>query len=293
MGLAKLLQGNTNPNHSNYRLYHNQTLHICLEISQIWRIILWEFAPRFAISYDVCSVFFWDSWNVCVHFGPCPHLTTSSLENKYPNESQCNVEVQITSNCPKDQIVRLVIKGGDPSTCLPLISFLRTTYPSHKSRVQEVTNGDNVFHLNYNTLRTPNYHLRAMIAHVNIVCEPSSSSQPLKFFLSWCFNLHIWQLRSWTMKSSLANLKHVVGCSTHPGIAAIYIMGKTWEWSWNFRSPKGLFWSLHCPLSCFKWFCGEGGKRDSITAKLRGPWQRIRVLVLIFFWLNSTIVKRK
>ena len=132
-------------------------LHLFLKISQFWHSILYEFARRFL--YEILhhklqlllGVFFGDSWNGCVHFGPCPHLTASSLENKYPNKNQCNGAEQITSNCPKDH--GLAHHQRWRSFYLPpLISFLKTIYPSHKSRNWEVTNVDNVFHHNYKTL---------------------------------------------------------------------------------------------------------------------------------------------
>lgn len=30
-------------------------------------------------------------------------------------------------------------------------------------------------------------------------------------------------------------------------------------------------------MSCFRGFCGERSKRDSIVAKVRGPWQKLKI----------------
>ena len=67
----------------------------------------------------------------------------------------------------------------------------------------------------------------------------------------------------------------MIGCWTHPKTTSVYIKKrKIYEWSWNLRSPKGLFSGLHYPLSWSNPFCSGRDKRGSLGANVRGPWQR-------------------
>ena len=50
---------------------------------------------------------------------------------------------------------------------------------------------------------------------------------------------------------------------------------KMQEWPWNLRSLKGLFSSLHYPLSWSNGFCDESGNEGSLATNVGGlPWRR-------------------
>ena len=56
------------------------------------------------------------------------------------------------------------------------------------------------------------------------------------------------------------------------------------EWPWKLMSPEGLFPGLHYPLSWSNMFCTGRGKRGSLTANVKRPWQRIPVLTFNFLY---------
>ena len=75
---------------------------------------------------------------------------------------------------------------------------------------------------------------------------------------------------SWTMKLSQGpvNLWLVV---EHVPKQLRFTSRKNLKWPWSSRSPKGIFWGLHYPLTWSNGFCGGRGKRNALVEKRQGP----------------------
>ena len=87
----------------------------------------------------------------------------------------------------------------------------------------------------------------------------------------------------WTIKSSLAPLKYVIGHWTHPGIVLIYIKKKNVRVTMELEVPKGLYSTLHYPLLWFNKFC-SGRDKKVLSLQMSGDHGN-EMLFLIFNFL--------
>ena len=94
-------------------------------------------------------------------------------------------------------------------------------------------------------------------------------------------------LPSWTMKSSLAPLKYVIGRWIRHGTTPVYIKGKK-LWGWF---SKTYFRFIFSPMSWSNGCCSGRDKGGSLVANVKGRWQRIVVLIIIIIIIYKKIAK--